>query len=49
MGTQLTLPIKGAEPPIFGPFFYCGQTAECIKMPLDLEVGLTTSAQATLW
>jgi len=34
------LPKKGAEiPRIFGPFLLC-QTAECIKMPLGMEVGL---------
>jgi len=27
-------------PPQFSAHFYCGQTAECIKMPLGTEVGL---------
>jgi len=39
-GHQLPSPKKGAEPPIFGPF-YCRKTAGCIKMPLDMEVDLT--------
>ena len=39
-GDPTPFPKKGAEPPpIFG-HFYCGQTAECIKMPLGTEVGL---------
>ena len=33
---------KGAEPPPqFSAHFCCGQTAACIKMPLDTEVGLS--------
>jgi len=40
MGTQPP-PQKGAEPPPqFSAHFYCGQTAECIKMPLGMDVGL---------
>jgi len=39
MGTQLRLPKKGAEPPIFGHVYY-GQTAGWIKMALGAEVGL---------
>ena len=39
MGTQLPLPKKGAEPPIFGPYL-CGQMAAWIKMPLGMDVGL---------
>ena len=36
------LPQKGAEPPPqFSAHFYCGQTAGCIKMPLDMDVGLS--------
>jgi len=31
---------KEAEPPIFGPCLYCGQTAGWIKMTLGMEVGL---------
>jgi len=35
-------PQKGAEPPAqFSAHFYCGQTPECIKMPLYIEVGLS--------
>jgi len=38
-----TFPIKGAEPPPqFSAHFYCGQTAARIKMPLGMEVGLST-------
>jgi len=38
-----TLPKKGAEPPPqFSAHFYCGQTAACIKMPLGMEVGLSS-------
>ena len=29
-----------AQPPIFG-HVYCGQTAECIRIPLGTEVGLS--------
>jgi len=33
---------KGAEPPPqFLAHFYCGQTAQCIKMALGVEVGLS--------
>ena len=36
-----TLPKKAAEPPPkFSAHFYCGETAECIKMPLGMELGL---------
>jgi len=38
------LPRKGAEsepPPQFSAHFYCGQTVGFIKMPLDMEVGLS--------
>ena len=32
---------KGAEPPPqFSAHLYCGQTAVCIKLPLDMELGL---------
>ena len=35
-------PKKGTEPPPqFSTHFYCGQTAGCMKMPLDMEVGLS--------
>ena len=41
MGTQMSLPKKGAEPPRqFSAHVYCGQTAGWIKMALDTEVGL---------
>jgi len=30
---------KGGGAPKFSTHFYCGQTAECIKMPLGMEVG----------
>jgi len=40
MGTQLSLPQKGAEPPHqFLAHVYCGQTAGWIKMALGVEVG----------
>jgi len=35
-------PQKGAEPPQFLAHLYCGHTAGCIKMPLGMEVGLST-------
>ena len=36
-------PQKVSEPPPqLSAHFYCGQTAGCIKMPLDMEVGLTS-------
>ena len=35
-------PHKGVEPHRqFSAHFYCGQTAECIKMPLGMEIGLS--------
>ena len=40
-GDPAPLPKKGAEPPRFSAYFYCGQTAGCIKMPLGMEVGLS--------
>ena len=36
MGTQLPSPKRGKA-----PSFYCGHTAGCIKMLLDMEVGLS--------
>jgi len=30
-----------SSPPQFSAHFYCGQTAECIKMPLGTDVGLS--------
>ena len=34
---------KAAEPPPqFSAHFYCGQTAACIKMPLGMEVSLSS-------
>ena len=42
MGTQPSLPKKGAEPPPqFSAHVYCGQTAVCIRIPLGTEVGLS--------
>jgi len=38
-GDLSSLPKRGAEPPIFGPYL-CGQTAGWIKMALGMEVGL---------
>jgi len=35
------LPKREQSPPQFSAHFYCGQTAECIKMPLRMEVGLS--------
>ena len=32
--------LKRGRAPNFRLVFYCGQTAACIKMPLDMEVGL---------
>jgi len=41
MGTQPSLTKRGRSlPPKFSAHFCCGQTAECIKMPLGIEVGL---------
>jgi len=37
MGSQL--PLKGAQPPVFGPV-YCGQTSRWTKTPLATEVDL---------
>jgi len=38
----IPLPKKGTEPPTqFLAHFYCGQTARCTKMPLDMELGLS--------
>ena len=34
-------PKGGGTPPQFSAHFYCGQTAECIKMPLGMKVGLS--------
>jgi len=36
-------PPRGAQPPLFD-HVYCGQMARCIKMPLDIEVGLGTGS-----
>jgi len=42
METQSFLPSKGGGGPLpFSAHFYCAQTARCIKMPLDMEVGLS--------
>jgi len=41
-GDQPPLRQKGADsPPQFSAHFYCGQTAGCIKMPLDADVDLS--------
>jgi len=41
MGTQVSPPQKGAEPPPrFSAHVYCGQTAGWIKVPLGTEGGL---------
>jgi len=41
MGSQPSLPKKGAEPPPqFSAHVYCGQTAGWIKVALGMEVGL---------
>ena len=41
-GDPAALPENKAEPPPkFSAHFYCGQTVGCIKMPLDMEVGLS--------
>ena len=41
-GDPASPPQKGAElgPPQFSAHVHCGQTAGCIKVPLDMEVGL---------
>ena len=36
------LPKRGRIPPQFSAHVYCGQTARCIKMPLGMEVGLSS-------
>jgi len=33
---------KGGRAPQFSAHLYCGQTAECIKMPLGMDIGLST-------
>ena len=38
---HLPPPNKGGPRPQFSVHFYCGQTAECIKMPLGMDVGLS--------
>jgi len=46
-GDPATSPKKGLSSlPSFRPISICGQTAGCIEMPLDMEVGLV---QATLY
>jgi len=40
MGTHLPLHKKGADPPPFLTHVYCAQTAQLIKMPLGVKVGL---------
>jgi len=34
-------PQKGAEPPQFLAYFYCGQTAVYVRIPLGTEVGVS--------
>jgi len=41
MGTPLPCRKRGQPPPQFSAHFYCRQTAECIKIPLSMEVGLS--------
>jgi len=41
MGPQLPSPKKGSDPQ-FSAHFYCCQTVGCIKMPLGMEVGLSS-------
>jgi len=41
MGTQLSSSNGTEPPPNFSAHFYYGQTAECIKMPLGTELGLS--------
>ena len=31
----------GGAPPQFSAHFYCGQTAGCINMPFDMDIGLS--------
>jgi len=39
-GDPVPFPKKGAEPlPQFSAHFFCDQTAQCIKMPLGMDVG----------
>ena len=40
MGTQLPHPKKRRSAPQFSARVYCGQTAGCIRIPLDWQVGL---------
>jgi len=40
-GDPALLPQKGEPPPQFLAYFYCGQTAVCIKMSLGMEIGLS--------
>jgi len=41
-GDPAPLDKKGRAPPQFSPRFYCGQTAGCTKIPLGMELGLTS-------
>jgi len=40
-GPSTPPPERGRSPPQFSAHFYCGQTAGCVKMPLDMDVGLS--------
>jgi len=42
MGTQLTSLKKGAELTQFSAHFYFGEMAGCIRMPLGMELGLSS-------
>ena len=44
-GDPVPFPKRGGAPPQFSAHFYCDQTAACIKMPLDIELGLGTDPQ----
>jgi len=41
MGTLLPSPTRSRTSSNFGPYFYCGQTAVCVRIPLGTEVGLS--------
>ena len=40
-GEPVPLPDKGAEPPKFSAYVYCGQTAGWMKLVLGKDVGLS--------
>ena len=43
VGTQLPPQKKGHSRPQFSARVYCGQTAVCIRIPLDMEIDLSQS------